>query len=68
MLHEIYVEGDSLATDTVVMLISAAIYGNEKATEAAIAQMGEDKHLITSVKEMLAQIKSNKKLAAALIK
>ncbi len=68
MLDEIYVQGDSAATDTVVMVVSAAVYGNDKAIEAAIAQMGENTHMIVSVKEMLAQIKSNKKLSAALIK
>ena len=68
MLEEIYVQGDSAATDAVIMLIAASVYGDEKAIEAANTQMGENKHMITSVKELLAQIKSNKKLAAALIK
>ena len=43
-------------------------FGDEKAIETANNQMGENTHMKISVKEMLAQIKSNKKLAAALIK
>lgn len=68
MLDEIYVQGDSAATDAVVMVIATAIYGDDKAIETANNQMGENTHMKISVKEMLAQIKSNKKLAAALIK
>ncbi len=68
MLDEMYVNGDRVTSDTVVAVISAAIYGNEEYKNVAFGYLEDDKHLQTSVKELCLILKSNKKLQKALLK
>ncbi len=68
MLDEMYVEGDSATTDAVVMVIAAAAYNDEKATETAKKQMSENSHMNIAVSEFTKRIKASKKLREAIIR
>lgn len=66
MLTDMYVDGDTNTTDTVVALLGAVAYGDEVLTEAVKTQIGDNKHMLTSFSEMLACLKGSKKLREAL--
>ena len=66
MLADMYVDGDTNTTDTVVALLCATAYGDEALTEAVRAQLGENKHMLNSFNDMLAVAKGSKKLREAL--
>lgn len=66
MLADMYVDGDTNTTDTVVALLGAVAYGDEALTEAVRTQLGENKHMLTSFNEMLVSLKGSKKLREAL--
>ncbi len=68
MLDEVYVDGDAEATDAVVAIIAAAVYGNDTALETVNGLIEENKHLKLSLAEFLGTMKKNKKLQKALIK
>lgn len=68
LLSEIYVSGNGETTDMIVALICAAIYGDDKKTENAYEQLGENQHLKIAVSQFSAILSKNKKLQAALIK
>lgn len=66
MLEEVYVDGDSEATDAVVVLIATSVYGDMAATETVNKIFEENKHLRISLTEFLATLGKNKKLQNAL--
>lgn len=68
MLKDLYVEGDTEAVDMVVALICSAIYGKEEFIKIFEEQAADNTHLISSVKELMKLVKSNKKLREALVK
>lgn len=68
MLDEMYINGDSVTSDMVVILISSAVFGDSERIETAASFMEESKHMRTCVNEMLKELKSNKKLQIAVIK
>lgn len=66
MLEEVYVDGDSEATDAVVALLAASVYGDASATETTNKILEESKHLRISLAEFLSALAKNKKLQNAL--
>ena len=68
MFAEMYVEGDGETVDQVVAIIAAAVYENEEFIAVFKDNTEGKDHMQRSVIELLAFIKKNKKLRAALIK
>lgn len=68
LLDDIYVKGDKNTVNTVVALLCAAAYKDEK-TKSVIAEMlTEDKHFLASFENFLPVFGKNKKILSALIK
>ncbi len=68
MLSEMYNTGSGETTDAVVVIISAAIYNNEKGAAIFAEHSAENKHLQTSIREFLKVLAKSKKLQASIIK
>lgn len=68
MLWEMYVDGDSDTVDAVVLLISAAVYGEKSYIDLFKEYTEGKEHLHRSVDELLSIISKSKKLKQAIIK
>ena len=63
-----YVKGDKDTVNTLIAVLCAAAYKDEKAFEALKSMLEEDKHFLSSVENFIKVFPKSKKLTAALIK
>ena len=68
LLEDMYVKGDKDTVNTLIAVLCAAAYKDEKAFEALKSMLEEDKHFLSSVENFIKVFPKSKKLAAALIK
>lgn len=63
-----FIDGDKETTSLIIGVICAACDGNEEALNTALEALGENSYLTPHIKNFNREIKTNKKLHAALIK
>lgn len=68
LLDDLYVKGDKDTVNTIVALLCAAAYNDEKVKEAVRQMLESDKHFLSSFDNFLPVFPKSKKLSAALIK
>lgn len=67
-LDEMYINGDRDTVNTIVAVLCAAAYNDEKAQSAVRDMLSEDKHFLSSFDGFLSVMPKSKKLMAALVK
>lgn len=68
VFENVYLHGDRDTVNAVVAVIAAACTKNQTVKENAIAALGDNKHFIDAVNQLIPLVSSNKKLSAALLK
>ena len=68
LLDDLYVKGDRDTVNTIVAVLCAAAYNDEKATAAVRLALASDKHILSSFDKFLTVHPKSKKLSAALLK
>lgn len=68
ILEDMYVKGDRDTVNSVVAVLCAAAYNDEKATAAIKEMLDTDKHFLSSFECFMPMLAKNKKLTASLIK
>lgn len=68
ILEDMYVKGDRDTVNSVVAVLCAAAYNDEKATAAIKEMLDTDKHFLSSFESFMPMLAKNKKLTAALLK
>lgn len=68
LLDDLYVKGDKDTVNTIVAVLCAAAYNDEKATVAVRLALDSDKHFLSSFDNFLPVLPKSKKLSAALLK
>ncbi len=63
-----YLQGDRDTVNAIVAVVAAACANDDKAYENAVVALGENKHFIDSVTQLMPVIKKDKKLSLALLK
>lgn len=63
-----YLQGDRDTVNTLVAVLAAACVNDDAVKANAIAALGENKHFIDALTQLIPVIASNKKLSAALLK
>ena len=68
LLDDLYVKGDKDTVNTIVAVLCAAAYKDEKVTKATKEMLDGDKHFLSSFENFLPVLPKSKKLLAALVK
>ena len=68
ILEDMYVKGDRDTVNSVVAVLCAAAYNDEKTTAAIKEMLDTDKHFLSSFECFMPMLAKNKKLTASLIK
>ena len=68
ILGDMYVKGDKDTVNTIVAVLCAAAYNDEKVQKAVEDMLAEDQHFLSSFKSFSAVMPKSKKLMAALVK
>ena len=68
LLDDLYVKGDKDTVNTIVAVLCAAAYNDEKVTAAVKEMLENDKHFLSSFENFLPVLPKSKKLLAALAK
>ena len=68
ILEDMYVKGDRDTVNSVVAVLCAAAYNDEKVTAAIKEMLADDKHFLSSFECFMPMLAKNKKLTASLIK
>lgn len=68
LLDDLYVKGDKDTVNTIVAVLCAAAFNDEKATAAIRQALDNDKHFLSSFDNFLPVLPKSKKLSAALLK
>ena len=68
LLDDLYVKGDRDTVNTIVAVLCAAAYNDEKATAAVRQALDSDKHFLSSFDNFLPVLPKSKKLSSALLK
>ena len=68
VFETVYLQGDRDTVNTAVAVIAAACVNDETVKANAIAALGDNKHFVDSLTQLIPVIASNKKLSAALLK
>ena len=66
--EDAYVKGDKDTVNTLICVLAAAAYKNEKATNAIKEMLSENAHFLNSFENFVPAFSKNKKLLSALIK
>ena len=68
ILGDMYVKGDKDTVNTIVAVLCAAAYNDEKVQKTVEDMLAEDQHFLSSFKSFSAVMPKSKKLMAALVK
>ena len=68
LLDDLYVKGDKDTVNTIIAVLCAAAYKDEKVTKATKEMLDGDKHFLSSFENFLPVLPKSKKLLAALVK
>lgn len=68
LLDDLYIKGDRDTVNTIVAILCAAAYNDEKVTAAVKEMLDGDKHFLSSFENFLPVLPKSKKLLAALVK
>ena len=68
LLDDLYVKGDRDTVNTIVAILCAAAYNDEKATAEVRQALDSDKHFLSSFDNFLPVLPKSKKLSSALLK
>lgn len=66
--EDVYIKGDKDTVNTMIAVLTAAAYKNEKVTVAIKEMLSENKHFLSSFENFVPFFAKNKKLVSALIK
>lgn len=68
LLEDLYVKGDKDTVNTIVAVLCAAAYNDEKVTAVVKEMIENDKHFLSSFENFMPVLPKSKKLLAALVK